>query len=264
MRQIFLILLLEVMGFTKANAQIRSISYTVDSSTYKKLSEQYFYPGPLSHSTRSLYAFDKKNSDQCDIFSFKGKIASVTIPLSIKDSSINQLSFSQTFVDNDADWECLLYMSSGTIYVLDNDGTVLLEGFGTRPNYGYDGNNTYVVDYFSNSSGFTLKAWQLRTGITSSSPQEGLYKKNGTSPQMPMITYGPSGSYRVSLQPAGGGKTAVQVFDLMGRLTFSKVFEDINKKTTFTIPAENVPQSPFVTQTTDNNGQTSRTTVPIH
>ena len=262
MRQTAIILLLGLMGFMKTNAQFESFEYTVDSSLYKSV-HHYVLPGPLStYGTAgydlSLYAFSKKNSDLLDIFSFKGKIASITVPQSIKDSSL-MIYLSQNFIDEDSDWECIVNSTSGIFYVFDNDGTVLLSDSATAL-YGFDGNNTYIIDS-RRSNKFTFKAWQIRTNVTSSSPQS--LSKNKNQSQRPIITYGPSGSYRVTFQPVAGGKTSIEIFDLMGRLTFSRVFDKKNQTTTCIVPAESVPQSPFITRTSNRNCQKTQAVIPV-
>ena len=131
--------------------------------------------------------------------------------------------------------------------------------------YGYDGKNTYVFQMEWGKPEallLTYKSWQFRTNISSSAPQT-LSKKSGNQLQRPMVTYGPSGSYRVSLKPLSEGKTSVHIFDLLGRLTFSKVFNEITETITFTIPAGNTPQTPFITRTVDKNGQTLQATIPV-
>ncbi len=78
-----------------------------------------------------------------------------------------------------------------------------------------------------------------------------------------MMTFGTSGDYRISLQPAGGGKTTVQLFDLLGRLIFAKTIDEITRLTSFTIPESGMPRTPFVAKVRDGNGTAVRREVPV-
>jgi hypothetical protein len=62
------------------------------------------------------------------------------------------------------------------------------------------------------------------------------------------------GSYRVTLEPTSGGKTQMQLFDLVGRCIFSKQIDDISRSVLFTIPESSLPQTPFITKVSNSNG----------
>jgi hypothetical protein len=79
-----------------------------------------------------------------------------------------------------------------------------------------------------------------------------------------MMTFGAStGEYRVSLQPAGGGKTSMQLFDMIGRTIFTKIIDDITRPVTFTVPQDNVPRTPFIAKFQDENGLTVQKKIPV-
>ena len=130
-----------------------------------------------------------------------------------------------------------------------------------RPYLGFDGNNTYVclrnTDY-----ALTFKAWRFRTDITSAAPPA-LAKSTSSHGPLPMMTFGPAGDYRVSLQPAGGGKTSLQMFDLLGRCIFTKTIDDLTRPVSFTVPAGNVPRTPFVARVRDENGASMQREIPV-
>jgi hypothetical protein len=214
------------------------------------------FPVPLIDASRSNYytlencrAFLKKNSTQIDLVSFQGVIGTINIP-SLLDTTILRLTFSQTFIDNDQGWEVLAAFS-GHSTLFDDDGAVII----TSNDYtylGFDGNNTYVVSGILNTNQ-TIKSWRFRTNI---SPSGGSTLKKATSGIAPiMMTYGMSdGNYRVTLEPTSGGKTRMQLFDLVGRCIFSKQIDNISQPVSFTIPESSLPQTPFITKVSNGNG----------
>ena len=206
-----------------------------------------------------LTAYKNKNSDQYDIYSFTGKIGSIIIRDSLWSNS--SFLFSQTFIDADPDWECLvtyrIYPESFSRFkVLDNNGATLLADTGSCI-YGYDGQNTYVLQPRENG----CRAWRFRTNVSSASPN-GLAKTSRAIPNA-MMTFGPTGDYRITLAPASSGKTSVTLTDMLGRCVFSRDFGNLTSPVTFTIPENGVPPSPFITKVQDEKGTYLRKEIPI-
>jgi hypothetical protein len=220
------------------------------------------YPVPLIDAARSDYytmigrVLLKKNSTHIDIVSFQGVIGTVNIP-SLQDTTIYSLTFSQTFIDNDLGWEVLAvffkHLNDSLIILFtlfDDDRTTVISD-GGNAYLGFDGSSTYVVSGFPDYDR-TLKSWRFRTNI---SPSDGsTFKKTSYSAAPVMMTYGMSdGNYRVTLEPTSGGKTRMQLFDLIGRCIFTKQFDNISQPVSFTIPESSLPQSPFITKVSNSN-----------
>jgi hypothetical protein len=259
------------MWNVEVTAQPSVYEYTVDTSLYDNnktiTGASSFFPGPelpVSHEFTAfstgffLTAYKKKNSDQYDIYSFSGKIGSITIPDSLWSNT--RILFSQTFIDADQDWECLVkdiisLKSFNGFKVLDNDGTELLADTGNCY-YGYDGQNTYVLDPRVNG----CKAWRFRANVSSASPN-GL-TKTAAMPHA-MMTFGPTGDYRIRLAPSSGGKTSVSLFDMLGRCVFSRDIGNLTSPVNFTIPENNVPPSPFITKVQNEKGAVLRKEIPV-
>jgi hypothetical protein len=255
-------------------AQTPTYEYAIDSLTYdlKNKGDYYFFPSPntqviLFNSSISsgyyLFACRKKNTEQFDIFSFGGKIGTVTIPNTI--GSIINVLLSQTFIDEDAEWESIVdyHLPQDTrnlFKVLDGNGVVLLSDTGSG-RYGFDGQNTYVVTQSESALKTTVKAWRFRTNVSVASPNT-LAKSASAIPHA-MMTYGPTGDYRVTIAPTGGGKTSVQVFDMLGRTVFSKNIDNIISPVSFTIPERGLPQSPFIAKVKDEKGMVVKREIPI-
>jgi hypothetical protein len=268
----------------QALGQVPEFEFSVDTSIYAGPYTNYVnvYPGPNTDfdnvysyqaSGKALLAARKKNSTQYDIFSFTGKIGSMTIP-DPTDSTItsyNGYMFSQTFIDNDPQWECIVWYR-GSSYcgtypaidyfkVFDNDGTVLLSDTGSAY-YGLAGQNTYVfrVMYDCNSVR-KFKAWRFRTNVSSASPG-GLAKSAGSIPHA-MMAFGPSGDYRITLAPASGGKTSVTLTDMLGRQVFSREVGNLTSPVTFTIRETGVPPTPFVAKVRNEKGTVAKREIPV-
>jgi len=184
---------------------------------------------------------------------------------SLEGGSNKAFSFSQTYIDEDSDWECIVDYKDYPetfhhLIVADADGTVLLSdtsSYGSF-NYAYDLQNTYVFLPLNNSS---YKYWRFRTNVSSASPNA-LSKTAGSFPHA-MMTYGPTGDYRITLAPVGGGKTSVQLFDMLGRNIFSKNIDNITSPMSFTIPENNLPQSPFIAKVKDEKGVSIKREIPV-
>lgn len=149
---------------------------------------------------------------------------------------------SQTFIDSYDEWEYLVNNNSfdGPFSVVDDDQSVILSGNGGGE-YGFDGQNTYVLQMPPRQDipDAEQKVWRFRTSITSSAPPS--LSKTTTSPLHPIMTYGPSGNYRISLEPSGGGTTTLQLFDMLGRCVFARQIDNITKPVSFTVPEDHVP-----------------------
>lgn len=144
--------------------------------------------------------------------------------------------------------------------VFDDDGTILLSDSGV-PNYGFDGQNTYVVaGNVDNETPLKIRSWRFRTNVTASAPS----LRKTTAATMPMTIYGPiSDNLRIKLLPTGSNRTTVQLFDLMGRCIFSKEVGKLTSPVTFTVPENNVPQSPFITRLENGDGSFVKKRLPV-
>jgi hypothetical protein len=252
--------------------QVLVTGYTLDTSEYRAAASCYFFPGPNVYSTNlsgggvNIYAYKVKNSDRYDFFSFSGKVSSMAISSSligVPDSDYNSIYFSQTFIDSDTGWECIVnYFDVNKNYaeyfkVLDGNGSLLLSdtGLGT---YGFDGYNTYVVQRPMTT---TIKAWRFRTNISSVS-QNPLAKAALGVPHA-MMTFGMNGDYRIKLAPADGGKMSVRLFDMLGRTVFTRCIDRVTAPVTLTIPEYDLPPGPFITKLRDDKGATTKREIPV-
>jgi hypothetical protein len=243
--------------------------YKVDTSLYNEGSLPAIYlPGPFmikgtdmgSYGDQMLLkAYQKKNSNQVDFYSYTGKIGTSIVPIDNK--PVRLILFSRNMLDEDANWESIVqYMSPEGFYiskVFDDDGTELLSD-SSALYYGFDGNSTYVTGgYFD----YYFKAWRFRTNIASSSPS--LAKSQAMSPGLMTIYGQDNGNYRVTLSPSSGNQVNFQMFDLLGRCVFSKQINNITSPQTFTIPESNVPNSPFIAEATDKSGSYYKKQIPV-
>ena len=283
MRRIFTIMLFMLgLGRLGDCASFETFEFKLDTAMYEQpnLNRILIYPGPeYAHYSYhfisepadnqillQLMLFHKKNSDQYDIFSFSGKVGSLIIPSTLlPEEHINsiQILCSRTFIDEDDGWECIINDPYETgrekFYLVDNDGTQILSGTG-KVAYGFDGKNTYVFQRDVSSS-FNYKVWRFRTNITSAS-QPALTKSVASGP-LPMMTFGAAGDYRISFEPSGGGRTTVQLFDMLGKQVFMKTIDDITRPVSFTIPESDMPRTPFIAKVRDGKGSTVRREIPV-
>jgi hypothetical protein len=167
-----------------------------------------------------------------------------------------------------------LYQSAGKGFLLvDDDGSTILSDICQDPyndtlryasNFGFDGNSTYLCVEKSkgtNPSPSPYKLYRFRTNISPTKPQS--LSKKAAGPNT-MMFFGPSaGDYRISLLPSGGGKTSVQLFDMMGRQVFESQVDDITRPFSITIPAEQTSRTPFITRVRDKNGSVVKKEIPV-
>lgn len=73
----------------------------------------------------------------------------------------------------------------------------------------------------------------------------------------------PDGGYRVSLLPSTGGQTELQLFDIAGRCVFTKMLESVKSPMSFTIPENNIPNSPFIAKVRNGAGSYVQKQVPV-
>jgi hypothetical protein len=270
MRKFGLVMLVPMAMF----AQELVGTFTVDTNVYENISSCEVIRGPeyefrnlaFIHSIWSqqielLACFRKKGTDQYDIFSYTGRIGSTIIPSSITQPEYRILGmmFSQTFIDSDTGFECIVIYVNTTnekslFNVIDESGDVLLSDSGSAT-YGNDGKNTYVVRCFDS---YSYKVWKFRSNIA---PASHPLSKTTASPG-PMMAYLPSGDLRVSLQPVSIG-TSIQIFDMLGRQIFQKSIQNIRERTSFIIPSTSMPNSPFVAKVNNNNGTFVKKEIPI-
>ncbi|NLW30501.1 MAG: hypothetical protein GXY77_03490 [Fibrobacter sp.] len=208
-------------------------------------------------------AFRKKNSNEIDIYSYTGKCGTSVFPqLPPYPDGLTeyQVFLSQTYVDDDPQWEALLILSNEFL-LLDHDGTELLRDSGTTDvGYGFDGNSTYIVA--KNGPEWGFKTWRLRTNI-SSTASPSLGKKKAASPGT-MIVHGLNdGNYRVTLTPSSGNGAIFQLHDLLGRCLLTKSIKDFNGPVTFTIPNDKVPKTPFIAETKSEGSALRKKVIPV-
>jgi hypothetical protein len=205
-------------------------------------------------------ALKLKNSNQYDIYALEGKAGTVTI--NIPSNAYTCLAIiSQTILDNDDGWEYILnYVDTITGHwmftVVDDNNAVLLSDSGMA-NYGFDGQNTYVMSYLNDGS---LKIWKFRSNVSSASP--GLAKTSASA--APIMALMPSGDFRINLAPSANGQTSIQLFDMLGRLVFAKNIQDMRTQTSYVIPSNNIPKSPFITKVNNGNGVFYQKEIPAH
>ena len=211
-----------------------------------------------------LLCYQKKGTEQFDVFSFNGKCGSIKIPSSAFPSEAHLISIfiSQTYLDADADFECLVsyYFPDPNIAMptyfkaLDEDGNQILSDSGTA-GYGFDGRDTYVWTITDNR---TIKTWRFRTNVSYASRP---LAKTNIFPG-PMMACLPSGDFRVNLQPSSGG-TSVQIFDMLGRQVFNKIVQNIKESMSFNIPSRDIPNSPFVARVNNQSGSFIKKEIPV-
>jgi hypothetical protein len=207
----------------------------------------------VSTSFRAI-VWKKLNSDQYDIFSYSGKVGSVTIPQSLELEFGGYALISQTIVDNDNGWEYIANLNRN-FKVIDDNGTVMLADSGFAF-YGYDGQNTYVGSNWN-----SLKIWKFRSNINASNPP---VAKSTTSAPAPMMILGEQGDFRVTLEASKNGQTTFQIFDMLGRQVYCKFIQENKLKTSFIIPSQVIPNSPFVARVINSDGTYIKKEVPIH
>ena len=198
--------------------------------------------------------------------SVTGKIGSIVIPSSFivnNPECYPLVLLSRTFVDADDEWEYIvnIYCVEGKHFpVHEEDGTLLLEDFNTA-SFRYDGKSTHTIQEAWLNSLFNYKYWRCRT-LPASSSTPALAKTAASGPLL-LMTFGAAGDYRISFEPANGGKTTVQLFDMLGKLIFAKTIDEIRKPVSFTISGSDVPRTPFLAKVRDNNGTTVRRELPV-
>jgi hypothetical protein len=275
-------ILVSCLSIISAGERITPVvsEYTIDTSLYETyrlndggdrykfvnaIKSARIYSGPLVERNQGSYftiffkAYVRKNTTQIDLYSFNGKSGSINIP-SLQDSNLVSVAFSQTFIDNDPEWEILANLRNFTtdelhFSLFDDDGTELISDGGSAY-LGFDGYNTYTIAQKGDFNDlFTIKSWKFRTNINQSGGS--LSKKSASTAAPVMMTYGmPDGRYRVTLAPSSGGTTQMQMFDLAGRCLFSKQIENITQPVSFIVPDNNVPQTPFITKVSNGSGVT--------
>jgi hypothetical protein len=207
-------------------------------------------------------ALKLKNSNQYDIYALEGKVGTVNINIPSGAEVYNAI-ISQTILDNDNGWEYILnYKDTTTVMnhflfkVVDDNSMVLLSDSGWA-NYGFDGQNTYVISSFPDGS---YKIWKFRSNISSTSPS--LAKTSASA--APIMALMPSGNFRINLAPSSNGQTSIQLFDMLGRLVFAKNIQEMKTQTSFVIPSSNIPKSPFMTKVNNGNGVFYQKEIPAH
>jgi len=207
----------------------------------------------------------RKGTTIVDILTFGRVVGSTTInnvPLDGMDGFIQYAVFSKTIIDADSDWECIFdYNKNYTskYYLVDDDGRVILSS-DKRMYFAADGNSTYVTENSFSGNITPHKVWRFRTNLAQSSAPQLAKKSNAP---LPMMVFGAGGNYNISLQPAGAGKTSVQLFDFLGRVVFDKTIENITKPVTYTIPEKSLPQTPFVAKVKNGDVTAVKKEIPV-
>lgn len=245
-------------------AQQLIATFTIDTSLYTSTPITVAQDPVNYHWGDYCAAYRKKNSDQVDLFNFKGKVASITVPFSTipSSSSLYMTYVSQTFIDNDSGWESSIsyYNTTGTditynFKLFDDNGTVLLSDVGFA-SLVYDGKNTYVCA--ATNSGLR-KAWQFRINIAAAFPA--LQKQSVL--EQPSISFNPSGVFRVALNKTANGETTIQLFNLLGQAFYLQTIPANMSNFNFTIPSIGIPASPFITKISNENGDYTQKFIPV-
>jgi hypothetical protein len=204
-------------------------------------------------------ALKLKNSNQYDIYTLEGKAGTISINIPTGAKVLNAI-ISQTIIDNDDGWEYILnytdtLQNHAFFKVVDDNNAVLLSDSGAA-NYGFDGQNTYVMSCVDDG----YKVWKFRSNVSSTSP--GLAKTSASA--APVMALMPSGNFRINLAPSANGQTSIQLFDMLGRLVFAKNIQDMKTQTSYVIPSNNIPKSPFMTKVNNGNGVFYQKEIPAH
>jgi len=236
-------------------------TYVVPHPNVNAMPFIYSISGGLVDNT-NLYcqAVKLKNSKQYDIYTLEGKVGTISINIPNGAMGFNAI-ISQTILDNDNGWEYILNyrdtLSSIDMFtVVDDNNAALLSDSGFA-NYGFDGQNTYVMSYLPDGS---CKVWKFRSNVSSTSP--GLAKTSASA--APIMALMPSGNFRINLAPSSNGQTSIQLFDMLGRLVFAKNIQDMKTQTSYVIPSTNVPKSPFMTKVNNGSGVFYQKEIPAH
>lgn len=210
--------------------------------------------------TDFFWVWQTKKADQYDLFTLSGKIGTVTIRTSDVPSGyrLSQVRFSQTILNSDDAWEYIAIYTDGgnkVFKAFDGSNNLILSDTGDA-HYGYDGRNTYIFSYTFDR----LKTWRFRTDVGSTAQPLAKSSAGGIGPMMDLT---PSGNFRVALQPVSGGKTTVQIFDMLGREIFHQTIPNVKSPTSFMIPSSDIPHSPFIAKVNNGNGTFVKKEIPV-
>ena len=149
--------------------------------------------------------------------------------------------------------------------------TVLLSDAGNPSENGVDGldNLVMITDstgglYIENARPETIIATLIEIITCISTAVTPANSKTTSMGTFPMLTFGATGDFHISLLPTGGGKTTVLLYDFSGRLLFDKTIGNITASNQLTVPANSIPPTPFVIKISDGNGNwVRRTALPV-
>ncbi|MBN1600601.1 MAG: hypothetical protein JW915_03280 [Chitinispirillaceae bacterium] len=220
------------------------------------------------------FVMRRKDNGFFDIFARTGKIGSFSINNSLleqyRSGSSSYPCVTQKIFDTDDGWEIFFQNRAGAL-VIDDDGTTLFRyGDGivndTDSNwyysaFGFDGNSTYICIEARGITNYAYKLYRFRTNISPTKPYS--LSKKAAGPNTMMFFGASAGDYRISLLPSGGGKTSVQLFDMMGRQVFESQVDNITRPFSITIPAEQTSRTPFITRVRDKNGSVVKKEIPV-
>ena len=268
---LFMVLFFDV----HAEPPVLVADYLIDTSLYEPLyaARHRFVPGPylyynepmsVMHPGLIAWAYRKKNSNEVDIYSYAGKIATSVFPVfSDVEDDFFSVWLSCYFFDADPEWEAIVNYSSPEFFVLyDDDGTEKLRDSG-EAGFGFDGLHTYISVRKSVNGEYGLKTWRVRTNVSNVASSPGISKSISGSRGL-MRFYGfDDGQYKVNLSPVVGNSAVFQVYDLLGRCVMTKEIEDISAPVTFTIPRNITPNTPFIAKAKGSNGSELKKGVPV-
>jgi hypothetical protein len=259
---------------SNSNGQELVYDFQPDSAIYSSMDSRFVIVAPedltAKYSIDFYFTLERRNSDIIDIFARTGKIGSCRINKDLYNQyGDNPPRITQKVFDSDDGWE-ILYQNYFGVLLVDDDGTTLFKyGDGVAndtirysSSIGFDGNSTYIcIQTLTNSFLRPYKLYRFRTNISPTSPHT--LTKKAVVPNTMMVFGASSGDYQVSLIPTGGGKTTVQLFDMLGRLVFEKRIDDLTKPVSFSIPAEQSSRTPFITRVQDQNGTVLKKEIPV-
>ncbi len=214
----------------------------------------------------------KKDSSAIDIYNYLGTMVSFNIPRSWNQSKyILEFFIYKGFITNDSAWAFVIdeidssrvdsaLTLSASFKVYNINGTLLLSGQGGG-NFGTDGVRTYFIAENAYVNPATYKVWVFRTNIGAVLPGAA---KQRAGVAAPSYSIAPSGALRVNFQPLGNGKTSIQLFDMVGRTVYAGIVPTTaGAPSSFTIPAANVPVSPFVAKISSGGAAVSEKIIPM-
>jgi hypothetical protein len=233
-----LMLLFTFIAFSSAQQLVNSINVTRDTSQVSLT--------PQVWSANSAYYFAVPNDGMFDIYDYLlGKVASISINKQAKYWSLQPIIFNANngwlllYNINDSTGFGTTYKYKSIFKVFNGTTMILTDSSNVYPLYLGGYSYVYTSNIFSNVSNFQFSIWKLGTAPASASS---LSKRTSLTAQPE--SFMTAGGLKIITNSNSNGFTAVELFDLAGRLAFSG---EIPNGKPFVIPSNILPNSPFVT-----------------